>query len=237
MNSIGLKFAVLLLALSLTITAAAALREPGWMTVPALLFGWFAADMLSGLIHMLMDYHPCPHGKGLDQLYFYRGSRESDEYQALLATTMRQVNPFERLAYDFKNHHPRPDALGRRTMLRQIGSSVIVGALPTALMFNLWCWLVPTPSWIAAAMLSFLIGGTFAQYFHGTLHRAQNPAPIAIMRRLGLLMSPAAHQLHHDTLRRDFATNCGWSNAVLNPVFAWLHARAWLRDEALEPGA
>src|SRR3546814_9937086 len=62
------------------------------------------------------------------------------------------------------------------------------------------------PGWIAAGFCAFIIGGTFAQYFHGTLHRADNPAIIPVMRRLGLLMTPEAHQLHHDSLRRDFST-------------------------------
>src|SRR3546814_15672593 len=55
------------------------------------------------------------------------------------------------------------------------------------------------------------------------------------MRRLGLLMTPEAHQLHHDSLRRDFSTNCGWSNPLLNPVFHWLHNKGYMRDEGLEP--
>ena len=80
-----------------------------------------------------------------------------------------------------------------------------------------------------------MIGGTFAQYFHGTLHRQDNPWIINAMRRVGLLMTPEAHQLHHDTLQRDFATNSGWSNALLNPVFRFAYKRGWLQDEGLEP--
>ena len=55
------------------------------------------------------------------------------------------------------------------------------------------------------------------------------------MRHIGLLMTPAAHQLHHDTLQRDFATNCGWSNRVINALFRALRARGYLEDSGLEP--
>ena len=50
-------------------------------------------------------------------------------------------------------------------------------------------------------------------------------------------MTPAAHQRHHDTLQRDFATNSGWSNPVINRLFLALRARGYLRDEGLVPGA
>src|SRR3546814_18958212 len=76
---------------------------------------------------------PCPKGKGLDRLYFYQDSRASQEYQTLFRATMKTINPFQRLVYDFKNHHPRPNALGRRSISRQIGSTVVAGSLPASL--------------------------------------------------------------------------------------------------------
>src|SRR3546814_7332060 len=88
------------------------------------------------MVHMFMDYHPCPKGKGLDRLYFYQDSRASQEYQTLFRATMKTINPFQRLVYDFKNHHPRPNALGRRSISRQIGSTVVAGSLPASLLFN-----------------------------------------------------------------------------------------------------
>jgi len=212
-----------------------AARDPSWWMIPALVAGWYAADMLSGMVHMIMDYHPARLGIGLDRIYFYEGSRESEEYQRLFRAAMSRLNPFERLVYDFKNHHPRPDALGRRTMLRQVGSTIVAGSLPLSILINVACLFLPVPGWLIAGTLALLVGGTFAQYFHGTLHRAHNPWIINTLRRVGLLMTPAAHQLHHDTLRRDFATNSGWSNAVLNPVFALAHRRGWLTDAGLEP--
>ncbi len=120
-------------------------------------------------------------------------------------------------------------------MLRQIGSTVIAGSLPLSLLLNLACLALPVPGWAVAGALALLIGGTFAQYFHGTLHREKNPWIIKAMRKVGLLMTPAAHQLHHDTLKRDFATNSGWSNTLLNPVFRFAYGRGWLRDDGLEP--
>lgn len=212
-----------------------ALRDPHLLALPAALAGWYVADLLSGLIHMIMDYRPCPEGRGLAAIYFYEGRRGSPEYAALHRETMKHINAFQRISYDFKNHHPRPDALGRRSVWRLIGSTVLVAALPLSLAGNAAVLAAPVPGWVMAFLVAMLLGGGFAQYFHGTLHRRENPWFISALRRAGLLMTPAAHQIHHDTLQRDFATNCGWSNPVINRLFAALRARGHLDDAGLEP--
>lgn len=228
---------LLIFSLSVALNTAAALRDPSWWMLPALLGGWYIADLLSGLIHMYMDYRPCTPGKRLNELFFYTGSRESEEYLAMVRDRMATIGPLERISYDFKNHHPRPDALGRRPLWRLIGSSVVLAALPVSLIGNAAAWAVPLPGWVFAGLVAFLIGGGLAQYFHGSLHRADNPRFIAILRRLGMLMTPQAHQVHHDSLQRDFATNCGWSNPVINRLFQSLRKRGMLQDQGLIPSA
>lgn len=208
---------------------------PGWLWIPAALAAWYIADALSGLTHMVMDYRPCTPGIGLDRLYFYEGSRESADYLALRERVWRQIGPFEKLVYDFKNHHPRPEALGRRPMPVQIGSTIIFFALPASLALNSAAWLLRMPGWLTFGSVVLIVGGTFAQYFHGTLHREDNPAIVHWMRAVGLLMTPQAHQLHHDTLTRDFATNNGWSNPLINRIFALAMRRKWLTEAGLTP--
>lgn len=222
-------------ALSMALTLLLAFSDPSWWMIPAALAGWYLADLLSGVVHMTMDYRPCVPDRGLDRLYFYEGSRESDEYQALFKATMKTLNPFERIVYDFKNHHPRPHALGRRTMWRQIGSSVLAGALPLSLLLNLAWLLLGVPGWAMAGAAALILGTAFAQYFHGTLHQERPALPVRLLRRLGLLMTPEAHQLHHDTLQRDFSTNCGWSNPLLNAYFRTRRAQGAFTDDGLEP--
>lgn len=208
---------------------------PDWRWLPAVLAGWYVADLLSGLTHMYMDYRPCTPDIGLDKVFHYEGSRESAEYLALRGRVMPQITPFERLVYDFKNHHPRPDALGRRPFLVQIGSTILFFSLPFSILLNLVCAMIAIPGWLIAGIVAMAIGGTLAQYFHGTLHRLDNPWIVRAMRRTGLLMTPEAHALHHATLRRDFATNTGWSNPLVNAVFGLATRRGWLHESGLEP--
>jgi hypothetical protein len=223
-----------LFALSLAINLWFA-GVPEWRWLPAAIAGWYVADLISGLTHMYMDYRPCTPGIGLDRVFHYAGSRESADYLALRDRVMPRISPFERLVYDFKNHHPRPEALGRRSFLVQIGSTILFVSLPASLLLNAFSIAMPLPGWLIAGLVVLLIGGTLAQYFHGTLHRADNPAIVHAMRRVGLLMTPEAHALHHETLRRDFATNTGWSNPLVNVVFRAAMRRGWIDEAGLEP--
>jgi len=209
---------------------------PTWGWIPAALAAWYIADLVSGIVHMVMDYKPCRAGVGLDQLYFYQGSRESADYLALRDQVWARIGPLEKLIYDFKNHHPRPEALGRRPMLVQIGSTILVGTLPASVMLNLLAFVLPLPGWLIFGAVVLLIASTFAQYFHGTLHREDNPPIVHAMRAAALLMTPAAHDRHHATLTRDFATNCGWSNPLVNRLFALAIRRRWLTEAGLTPG-
>ncbi len=222
-------------ALSLAVNCAVLALRFDWLCVPALLAGWYLADLASGVVHMTLDYHPCPPGLGLPDIFFYPGSRESADYLALRADRMRRLTAFQRVAYDFKTHHPRPDALGRRSLWQQIGVTLIAAALPASLALNVLALRGSAPSWLIALGTALIVGSAFAQHFHGCLHRPVVSWYISALRHMGLLMSPAAHQLHHDTLQRDFATNCGWSNPVVNRLFAALRARGYLDDAGLEP--
>jgi hypothetical protein len=221
---------VLSLALNLWFAGA-----PDWRWIPAALAAWYVADLLSGLTHIYMDYRPCTPGVGLDEMFHYAGSRESADYLTLRDRVMPRISPFERLVYDFKNHRPRPDALGRRSFVVQIGSTILFVSLPVSILLNLLCLALAVPVWLIAGAIVLIIGGTLAQYFHGTLHRVDNPWIVRAMRRVGLLMTPEAHALHHATLRQDFATNTGWSNPLVNAIFRVATRRGWLTEAGLEP--
>lgn len=208
---------------------------PEWRWIPGALVGWYVADLISGLTHMYMDYRPCTGGIGLDRMFHYAGSRESDEYLALRDQVLPRISPFERLVYDFKNHHPRPEALGRRPFLVQIGSTILFVSLPASIALSAACLVFTVPGWLVSGLVVLIVGGTLAQYFHGTLHREDNPWVVHAMRRTGLLMTPEAHALHHATLRRDFATNTGWSNPLVNIIFRAAISRRWLSEAGLEP--
>ena len=229
------RIAIALFCLSMGFNLWLAAGDPGWLMLPAMLAGWYLADTASGVIHMIMDYRPLRRDDALRELFFWEGSRVSGDYQQRFGAAMKRLRPIERIVYDFKNHHPRPDALGRRSLTRQVGSTILFVTLPESLMLNAAALAFGMPGWLVLALAVMLIGGTFAQYFHGTLHRPDNPWPVTAMRRVGLLMTPQAHEKHHFTLRRDFSTISGWSNPVLNLLFNTLRRNGRLGDDGLVP--
>jgi hypothetical protein len=206
-----------------------------WRTPLAALAAWYLADMMSGLIHMYMDYRPCPRGAGLDKAFFYAGSRGSPEYDQIKREALARVGLIDQVAFEFKYHHPRPEVLGRRTLVYQVKSTVLLVSLPLSIAVNVAGLLLPLPGWLVTGIVVLIVGGTLSQYFHGSLHRPANPWYIHLMRRLGLLMTPQAHDVHHQTLRRDFAVINGWSNPVVNVLFAFLLQRGTLSTAGLEP--
>ncbi len=210
-------------------------RSPDWWMIPAAVAGWYGADFMSGAAHMYLDYRPCVPGVGLDRVFFYEESRGTAEYVAFKKAITGQINPFERLVFEFKLHHPRPESLGRRSFLYLVNSPSLYLALIPALLLNLGCWLRIVPGWLGVGAVFFMFGGVLAQYFHGYLHRSDAPWYIALPRRLHLLMTPAQHGVHHDTLTRDFSTTSGWSNPLLNLVFNALRRRGMLSPAGLTP--
>jgi hypothetical protein len=206
-----------------------------WRMIPAALAAWFVADLMSGVVHMYMDYRPCVPGVGLAEIYFYQGPRESEDFLALQARVYARINRFERLVYDFKKHHPFPDLLGRHGAWHLMKAPVMFVTLPLSLALNVAGLIRPIPGWMMVGLVVLLIGGSLAQYFHGTLHKTRSPAVIVALRGVGLLMRPRAHAHHHATLTEDFSTVSGWSNPLINLVARALRRRGLLDEAGLEP--
>jgi hypothetical protein len=207
-----------------------------WLMIPAAFAGWYLADMMSGLVHMYMDYRPCTPGQGLADIYFWPGSRETAEFEARQAEVYARISRFERIVYDFKKHHPMPDLLGRHGLFHLMRAPTFYVVLPVSLEFNALRRFWKAPGWLIVGVMVMLVGSSLSQYFHGTLHRERACAAVRAMRRLGLLMSLKAHQAHHQTLVRDFGVVSGWSNPLVNVVVKALLKQGWLDEAGLEPG-
>jgi len=206
-----------------------------WRMLPAALVAWYAADLVSGMVHMYMDYRPSIPGTGMREMYFWEGDRSTPEFRALQADVFARISTFERVVYDFKRHHPNPDLLGKRSVWHLMKEPVFLVTLPISLALNVVFWLVPTPGWLIFGFVVLLLGASMAQVFHAALHRDDVGIGFRAMRRLGLLMTPSAHQIHHDSLAVDFSIINGWSNPVVNLCVTFLLRKGVLRTEGLEP--
>lgn len=228
-----LLFGLFFLSLALDLVLAAPTVD--WRVVPAALVGWYLADLVSGLVHMYMDYKPCRPGTGLKELYFWEGSRETPEFAARQAEVYARISGFERIVYDFKKHHPFPDLLGRHSFLHLMKAPTFLIVLPLSLVLNLVFWVLQPPAWVLVGTVVLLLGSSMTQAFHGALHRDDVGPVVRAMRSARLVMTRRAHQLHHDTLTQDFAIISGWANPVVNWIAAFLLRTRLIRSEGLEP--
>ena len=221
--------------LSLALDGALAWPSLDWRVLPAALVGWYLADLVSGLVHMYMDYRPCRPASGLKDLYFWEGPRDSPEFLSRQREVYAQISLFERIVYDFKKHHPFPDLLGRHSFLHLMKGPTFLLALPASLAVNLAFLALRPPAWLIVGVAVLLAGAGMTQAFHGALHRDDVGPLLRGLRRARLAMSRRAHKLHHDTLTQDFAVINGWSNPVVNLCATTLLRMRVLQSDGLEP--
>jgi len=129
-----------------------------------------------------------------------------------------------------------PDLLGRHGVFHLMKAPTFFITLPLSLALNVAVLVWRLPSWAMVFAVTLLLGSSLTQYFHGTLHKVRSPWPIRLMRTFRLLMTPAAHERHHDTLRRDFSVINGWSNPALNLLVGGLRRAGFLDEAGLVPG-
>lgn len=118
----------------------------------------------------------------------------------------------------FRDHHRDPSDITHHDFVEANGNSCLV---------NLFV-LVPTYLWAPVGSHGVaLIWGTFILCFtvaialtnqiHKWAHMPSPPAVVALVQRLGLMLTPAVHQVHHTIpFDRYYCITSGWMNPVLD---------------------
>jgi hypothetical protein len=218
--------------------AASAMRvglDPSWAVLPALLLGWFVADAGSGLSHIWLDYHPCAPGRGLADLYHFRGNRSEEAYERRYREVMAGMPVVQRILFFNKSHHPRPNKLARQPMLHAIRPAMVAGGLGFALALAVAAHAADLPGWLVAGLAAANAGSVLSQHIHALAHRAAVPAPVRWLRAAGLLLSPRRHAQHHATYDRRFCMVNGWADPLVDGVFRLALRRRWLDPAGLVP--
>ena len=153
------------------------------------LAGWLLADLLSGLVH-------------------WAGDTLGSEHTPILGPSF--IAPF-------REHHEDPQAMVAHGTVELVGSTALL-ALPS---------LVPVTHLVAfegrgplrlalgGLLLTTLLGVVATNLVHRWAHMDRPPAPIALLQRTGLILTPARHDRHHT------APFDGWfciSSGLLDPI-------------------
>lgn len=195
----------------------------------------YLADALSGVIHFYLDYRPCPSGVGLKELFFYTGNKGSAEYIALRRKTMTRVNAFEELVFDFKIHHPSPDTLGRRGLIKLTLGAVVFAGFPVSLVLVALTYFDLMNAHLMLFCLVLIGAIVISQYAHSCAHKKTVPFIPMLLQKSYLFITTERHDVHHRTLDRDFCTLNGWANVLVNIIFNIFNKYNLIDKSGLEP--
>jgi plasmanylethanolamine desaturase len=159
--------------------------------VPA---GFFAADILSGLVHWFCDTYFQPE--------------------------TRLIGPL--LIAPFREHHLDPTALGRHGALERNGNNCFA-ALPLLAFGALGPWDLARSGdalgigFLAAAATTLCV----TNQIHAWAHTSSAPRVVRWFQRCGILLGPERHARHHNgSHKHAYAVVSGWSNRGLDWILA-----------------
>ncbi len=167
--------------------------EPrGWVALGlGAVAGYVLADFASGLVHWLAD-------------------RYFDPRTPVLGPAL--IRPF-------REHHADALAMTRHDFFEISGNNALV-TLPLALVL----WTRPTPTSFEsqlgfACLASLGLAAVVTNQLHCWAHRRQRPGWVRRLQDWGLILSPAAHALHHRRAHdRAYCVTSGWLNPLLDGI-------------------
>lgn len=212
-----------------------AIAQWNWYIVPVILFAWFSADFVLGLIHFYLDYVGCPKGIGLKALTMHP-NRMSNEYFRLKADTMKHLGFIERIAFDFKVHHIYPKALGRRDFSSLVTESTMTHVLPLLILMRIAIDFYEVPDWIVLYTLVMCLGFFLGQYAHANTHKSKEDISFLVrwLQFLRIFLTIERHSLHHNRFERSFCILNGWADCCIDPIANYLLKSGWLKRVNLD---
>ncbi|NDY93752.1 fatty acid desaturase CarF family protein [Ideonella livida] len=208
-----------------------------WGQMPALgvvgvvLAALWLADLLTGLVHLCLDYACLNFERGFGQLFHHQGPRRGPAFQRLRDQVMRGANWVDRKVYTFKIHHRHGQSnqdcgyAGALVEFLPASAAILAGGL--GLHTLLQGHAAAGPVLLLHVALSFFVG--HAQWVHYCMHGSRAmPRSTRVVRALsrwGLIYSPQTHAEHHRDGLIGFCFITGHANFVVN----WLCARLLAR--------
>lgn len=181
------------------------LGESQWSTASmvALAFplGILAADFLSGFVHWACDTW-------------------GDERTPWVG---------DGLIRSFREHHSDPEAMCDHDWIEVNGQA----AVPVTLAFCGLCSLEMSEAtpFLKPFLWSALTFAGLTNQLHQWAHRPEPSAMVRCLQRMGLILSPTAHDAHHcGSHDRGFCVSTGWLNPLLDRVEFWRRLENQLRS-------
>jgi ubiquitin-conjugating enzyme E2 variant len=185
---------VVFIGLSLWLGARIALNlgTHAWLIPVGLLLGFIGADFFSGFVHWACDSW---------------GSPETPVIGKIFIRT-------------FREHHVDQKSITRHDFVETNGDNCLVASPALGLAL-----LLPLGSGAPIALLAgmFVLSLTFFVFMTSQIHKWAHmdtpPAAIGRLQRLGVILGPEHHSMHHaEPFDRNYCITAGWCNAPLQAI-------------------
>jgi hypothetical protein len=184
-----------LLTILLTQIAAGLLAKSETLLVLASLFGlivgYVLADFITGTVHWFCDT-------------FFNGDTP------LIGKVLIQP---------FRDHHTYPQRITKHKFVEQDTSSffVMLPVLVYAVLTDIQFATAAEMFWLTL-VVGLSIGLFLTNVFHKWAHVDEVPTLIRQFQRIGLILEPVRHRMHHGDHERAFCVTTGWLNPILDRV-------------------
>ena len=156
-------------------------------TLPVSGLALFSADVLTGLVHIVLDKHK-PNG-----------------YLPLL----------DHIARRFQDHHQTPQRIVLRSSRELLEQTAMFVPLPLSRWC--YIQIGESPNYIVTLFVFILSITSFCgQITHRWSHAPKRPVWVSWLQNHRFILDPATHHRHHQDYDRDFCTLNGWGNVVVN---------------------
>ena len=179
-----------------------------WLAV-GLVVGYLLADLLSGTVHWFCD--------------------------SFFAPDTPLIGP--RVIHPFRDHHDHPDAITGYGFLEQDSTNYVVIIPP--LLFALRAGGPDVTSALAVfahgLLFAFAVGSLGTNVFHKWAHASSVPPGVRWLQRCGIILSPEAHDLHHNAYTHGYCVTHGWMNVILDPFDFFGRSERFIRTVIRRP--
>ena len=159
---------------------------------PGLVVGYLLADLLSGTVHWFCDSFFAPDTPLIGR----------------------------RVIHPFRDHHDHPDAINQYGFLEQDSTNSVILIPPLVLALRSGALDVTSASavFVHGLLFAFAICSLGTNVFHKWAHAPSVPPGVRWLQRRGIILSPEAHDLHHNAYTHGYCVTHGWMNVILDPV-------------------
>lgn len=182
----------------------------------------FAADFISGLVHLYIDYHPLNYAKGYDQLFFYKGDRGSEDFRRKKQEIGRASSILDMEVYHFKVHHRNAAPYLTKPYHHFFYETCVpaTGFLIAAIVLSTALDRQPEAAYLSFALLVISVGVLHTNHVHAWVHGSKTMpwgvAVIKVVQRLRLMYSVETHNRHHKDGESGFCFIVGHSNFLVD---------------------